>query len=131
MWDKKYFDFFERELPNFSDYIESPVVFDIYNVVAYYYNCLDCSKVNIFNYCYGETKNSLIQDVMNQVIELVNYPYEKVEKMLNDCIERFHTSKFIQKRSEFEVKSVDATEDIQKIMNEKLAFVRSNVKIRK
>ena len=131
MWDKKYFDFFERELPNFSDYIESPVVFDIYNVVAYYYNCLDCSKVNIFNYCYGETKNSLIQDVMNQVIELVNYPYEKVEKMLNDCIERFHTSKFIQKRNEFEVKSVDATEDIQKIMNEKLAFVRSNVKIRK
>jgi hypothetical protein len=51
--------------------------------------------------------------------------------MLNDCIDRFHTSNFIQKRSEYEIKSIEATEDVQKIMNEKLAFVRSNVKIRK
>ena len=64
---------------------------------------------------------------MDGVTELISLDEDKLERILNDCIEKFHTVRFLQLRSEYEVNTTESTLEVVNTLNEKLAFVRSNV----
>ena len=82
----------------------------------------------MFKYCYEKVKDNFIYDVIDGVTNLINTDSEKREKMLNDCIDKFNFKKFIQLRDAFEIFTQEANEDVINTLNEKLAFVRCNVK---
>ena len=126
--DKKYFDYFEDEIPSIANYIESPVILNMYFAIAYFYSSLDHKQQDIFKFCYSQSKSSFVYDMMNGVTEISMMEASKIEKMLNDCINRFNDIKFKQLRSEFEVVSLVPTEADVETLNQKLAFIRKNNK---
>jgi len=51
-------------------------------------------EINIFNYCLGKQKGSVVQDVYNEIIRTRNRPimnHEKIEKLLVTEKERLKT----------------------------------------
>ena len=127
-YNKKYLDYFIQEIGEVSDYIESKVVLDTYLVISYFYNSTTNDTKELFKYCYEKVKDNFIYDVIDGVTNLINTDSEKREKMLNDCIDKFNFKKFIQLRDAFEIFTQEANEDVINTLNEKLAFVRCNVK---
>lgn len=124
--DKKYFQYFEEEISDIANYIESPVILNMYIAIAYFYNALDNKQDEIFKYCYSQYKTSFVYDMMSGVTEVSMMDSIKVEKMLEDCINRFKEVKFKQIRSEFEINSLIPSEEDVETLNQKLAFVRQN-----
>ena len=127
-YDKKYLDYFTSELGDISPFLPSGVVFDTYQAILYFYNTLTNKHEEIYSYCFEQTQNNFIFEVLDLVTELVDYEEEKLEKVLSDCIEKFQKIKFSQLRDEFEVKTTLADEEVINTLNEKLQFVRDNVK---
>ena len=128
IYDRKYLDYFKNELGEISNYLEHDTVLQTYLVISYFYNTLNNDQREIYSYCYEKIKDNFINDVMDEVTELIDYDKDKIDKILNDCIEKFHSVKYLQERSEYVVETKEATSDVIEILNNKLAFVRNNVK---
>ena len=126
-YNRKYLDYFKRELGEIGLYIDNQVVLRTYQAISYFYGSLDNDPKDIYTFCYGKIKNNFIYEVMDGVTELISLDEDKLERILNDCIEKFHTVRFLQLRSEYEVNTTEATLEVVNTLNEKLAFVRSNV----
>jgi hypothetical protein len=65
---------------------------------------------------------------MDGVTELISIDKDKLERILNDCIEKFQLVKYLQERSSFEVNTTSASQEVLDTLNSKLEFVRNNVK---
>lgn len=126
--DRKYLDYFNNELGEIGLYIENKVVKDYYLAVRYFYNSLSNSHSDIYNFVLGNLKNDYIYEIMRSVTELFTLDNDMVERLLNDCIEKFQKVKYLQLRSGYEVNSNHATDEVLETLNQKLAFVRENVK---
>ena len=127
-YDKKYLDYFTSELGEMSPYLQNDTVLDTYLAIIYFYNSLKNDHKEIYNYCYSQTQNNFIFEVLDQVTELVDYDEDKLEKVLSDCIDKFQKIKYLQLRDEFEVKTTLADDNVLHTLKEKLEFVRNNVK---
>lgn len=127
-YDKKYFDYFESELPKIAHYIENPVILRLYQAISYFYSSLENKQEEIYRFCYSECKTSFVYDVMKSATEIMMMDSNKIEKMLNDCIIRFKDVWFKQARSEFEIDVLIPNEDALDVLNQKLEFVRKNRK---
>ena len=99
-----------------------------FRAIIYFYNTLTNKHEEIYNYCYSQTQNNFIFEVLDLVTEIVDYDEEKLEKVLSDCIDKFQKIKYLQLRDEFEVKTTLADEEVINTLHEKLQFVRDNVK---
>ena len=130
-YDKKYLDYFVNELGDVAECIENNVILRTYQAIEYFYNSLNNDQKEIYTYCYNMTNNNFIYEVLDGVTELLSFDDEKREKILNDCIDRFQHVQYVHRLLSYEVYTLDAPEDVQKIMNDKLEFARSNNKKRK
>ena len=126
-YNRKYLDYFKSELGEIAEYIDNEVVLRTYQVIQYFYSSLNNDPKDIYTYCYNETKYNFIYEVMDGVTELISTDSEKLEKILNDCIEKFQMVKYLQQRDSYEIKTTEATEDVVNTLNSKLEFVRNNV----
>ena len=126
--DKKYFKYFEEEIPDIANFIESKHILDVYFAISYFYGTLNNKQEEIFRFCYSQCQSEYVYEMMNGVTEINSMSPEKIEKMLDDCIKRFKDVKFKQLRNEFEVDSLIPTENEVDILNQKLAFIRENKK---
>lgn len=129
--DRKYFNYFEEEVPGIANYIENQTILNIYMDISYFYSSLNNKQDEIFKYCYSQHKTSFVYDMMSGVTEITMMDSNKIDKMLEDCINRFKLVKFRQIRSEFEISSLVPTEEDVETLNQKLAFVRQNNKQRR
>ena len=130
-YDKKYLDYFVNELGDVAECIENNVILRTYQAIEYFYNSLNNDQKEIYTYCYNMTNNNFIYEVLDGVTELLSFDDEKREKILNDCIDRFQHVQYVHRLLSYEVHTLDAPEDVQKIMNDKLELARSNNKKRK
>lgn len=126
-YDKKYLNYFTSEVGEMGDYLEGNAL-QLYYIITYFYNSLANEHNELMKYCYDNLKDELVNDVFIGLNELMDYDAIKLEKVLNDCIEKFQMIKFIQLRSQYEVNVNEATKEVVDTLNEKLAFVRQNVK---
>lgn len=125
-YDKKYLEYFKTELGEMGDYLESDAL-SLYQIIVYFYNSLNNEQKDLFRFCCSNINNDVVHEVYNNMYEIISYEDDKLEKVLNDCIERFQRIKFLQLRSQYEVNTTDATADVVDTLNEKLAFIRQNV----
>ena len=125
--ERKYMDYFNAELGEIGLYIENRLVKDYYMAVRYFYNSTSNAQKDIFNFITNSIKNDYIYEIMRGVTELFSMDDDIVDRLLNDCIEKFQKVKYLQIRSGYEVNSNNATDDVLNTLNEKLAFVRQNV----
>ena len=131
IYDRKYLDYFNSEFGEIGNYLESDIVLDTYQAICYFYNSLNNPQNQLISYCYSQIKHDFITDVMSEVTELIEFDIDKIEKILNDCIDKFQLVKFLQERSEFVVDTKEATSEVVDTLNSKLEFVRNNIKKRK
>jgi DNA primase len=131
IYDRKYLDYFNAEFGEIGNYLENDIVLDTYQAISYFYNSLNNPQSEIFAYCYNQIKDNFINEVMDEVMDFTSFENDKIEKILNDCIDKFHMVKFLQERSEFVVNTKEATSDVVDTLNSKLEFVRNNLKKRK
>lgn len=127
-YDRKYLDYFKNELGEMGYYLDNEIVRLSYQAISYFYSSLNNDPKDLYKYCFQQIKNDFIYEVMEGVTELISYEPDKLDKILNDCIEKFQSIKYLQQRSEYEVKTTEATGEVVDILNSKLAFVRNNVK---
>ena len=128
IYDREYLDYFNNELGESGNYLENEIVIQTYQAIVYFYNSLDNPQKDIYNYCYSQIKDNFVYDVMNEVTELISFDKDKMDKILNDCIAKFQLVKFIQELGGFEINSNEATSEVIETMNNKLKFVRNNIK---
>ena len=131
IYNRKYLDYFNNELGEVGNYIENDVVLQTYQAITYFYNSLNNDESQLYSYCYEKIKDNFIYEVMDEVMEMTSFEKDKVEKILNDCIEKFHSVKYLQELSEFVVVTKEATTEVIEVLSNKLEFVRNNVKKRK
>lgn len=126
-YNKKYLDYFKNELGEMAEYLENDVALKTYLVISYFYSSLDNDPKDIYTYCFEQVKDKLIYEIMDEVAEMISYDSDKLEKILNDCIEKFHTVKFLLLRKDYEVNTTEATDDVLDTLNKKLDFVRNKI----
>lgn len=128
IYSKDYFDYYQHELENIEEYLDHPLTVQIYMVVSYFYQCGEIDQAKLIRYCYQEIKNDIINELLTLMMQITNLSNDKIWQMIGDSITRFMTLKYRNERKEFVVNSINATDDVIATMEEKLAFVRKNIK---
>ncbi len=128
IYSKDYFDYYQHELENIEEYLDHPLTVQIYMVVSYFYQCGEMDQAKLIRYCYQEIKNDIINELLTLMMQITNLSNDKIWQMIGDSITRFMTLKYRNERKEFVVNSINATDDVIATMEEKLAFVRKNIK---
>lgn len=127
-YDKKYFDYFNKELENVSEYIDSQVIFRIYQAISYFYNSLTNDQSQIYRYCINECNDlckEYIYKMMERVIEISELDPSKIEKILSDCVNRFKEVRYkMMLKEDFKIEGIDVTEDTANKLEEKLKLRR-------
>ena len=124
VYNKKYLDYFKNEIGEMADYLDNEIVLRTYQAIQYFYNSLDNNPKDLFKYCREKINDNFIYDVMTEATEMVSFESDKLDRILNDCIEKFHNIKYKQKLSSFAVNTLEATPETYEALNNKLNFAR-------
>ena len=131
MFDKKYYDFYLRELGNPVNYLEAKLSMRIYFAVSQFYDSKEEDSNLLFRYVMQEVEDEYVKEIFKTFTEIINYSDEQIEHILTDSVKRFNEVKFRFLRDSYQVNKNDASDETIKVLQDKLDFVRNNIKNRK